>query len=136
MKQYKDIILSNKKMFENTLQCNLSNISNFYLTNCNINSISSLPLQTLNLSTNNLSKEGLEILSTLLSDFNTTITKLNLSDNYIAIYDYSHNLEAVDRFDFNGKKYGGWYKLRDQFDYIEVYDVLYWMLLSQPHHNK
>ena len=83
MKQYKDIILSNKKMFENTLQCNLSNISNFYLTNCNINSISSLPLQTLNLSTNNLSKEGLEILSTLLSDFNTTITKLNLSDNYI-----------------------------------------------------
>lgn len=60
----------------------------------------------------------------------------NLSDNYIAIYNYSHNLEAVDRFDFNGKKYGGWYKLRDQFDYVEVYDVLYWMLLSQPHHNK
>ncbi len=81
-----EVIIGGRYLNNPNININLSNINNFQLIDANISSISSLPIDYLNLLNNNISWKGVQILSNLLSDLNTKLKKLNLSYNFIGDY--------------------------------------------------
>ena len=77
----KNIYIYNTLIYNNNLNIDISNLNRVELSNLNLSKIKYLPLEKLNLSYNNLSLDGIKILSNLLA--NSTIKKLNLSKTYL-----------------------------------------------------
>ena len=82
-KNLKSLVISHRPIFKECFNLSISNIQNVKLINCQLSYINHLPLDILNLSYNNISKDGLKKLSKLLSEEKCTLTKINLSNNYI-----------------------------------------------------
>ena len=82
-KNLKNVQISHRTIFKDRFTLHLSNIKNLKILNCQISYISHLPIEVLNLSYNNISKDGLKKLSKLLYEEKCTLQKLNLSNNLI-----------------------------------------------------
>ena len=82
-KNLKNVEISHRPIFKENFNINLLNIKNLKILNCQICNINHLPLDILNLSYNNISKDGLKKLAKLLSGEKCSLTKLNLSNNLI-----------------------------------------------------
>ena len=77
----KNIYIYNTLILNNEFTIDISNLNTAELSNLNLNQINFLPLEKLNLSYNNISLDGIKIISNLL--VNSKIKKLNLSKNYL-----------------------------------------------------
>ena len=82
-KKFKNISLYNSAIFNNTFSADISYIKNVEISYFNLSRIHFLPTQKLNLSNNNLSLEGIQIISDLLNNPKCTLQKLNLTSNYL-----------------------------------------------------
>jgi len=79
----KNISFYNSMIYENALTVDISSIKNVEISYFNLSKVYYLPTQKLNLSNNNISLEGIKIMSNLIENPNCTLIKLNLSNNYI-----------------------------------------------------
>lgn len=50
----------------------------------------------------------------------------------IDICAYTNNLEAIDKYDFQGQNRGGWYGYDSECGYFERRNVTHWMPLPEP----
>lgn len=82
-KNLKKLVITNRPLFNEILNINISKIKFVKIFNCQLSCITYLPLDILDLSNNTISKDKLKILSLLLSDEKCTLTKLNLRNNLI-----------------------------------------------------
>ena len=82
-RKIKSLKLGGHRIYKSSIPFNVSDIDVLIIQGTNLNSIMSLPKTKLDLTANNLSKEGLEIISSLLSQPNCTLQKLNLTNNFI-----------------------------------------------------
>ena len=82
-KNLKNVQISHRTVFKDRFTLHLSSIKNLKILNCQISCINHLPIEVLNLSDNNISKDGLKKLSKLLYEEKCTLLKLNLSNNLI-----------------------------------------------------
>ena len=82
-KNLKNLEISHRSIYKENININISNVKNVKLINCQLSYINYLPLDILNLSYNNISKDGLKKLTKLLSEEKCKLTKLNLSNNLI-----------------------------------------------------
>ena len=51
---------------------------------------------------------------------------------YRRILSFTHDLESIDQYDFEGEKRHGWYWLDSEWGYCECRDVTHWMPLPEP----
>jgi Ran GTPase-activating protein (RanGAP) involved in mRNA processing and transport len=79
----KNISLYNSVIFNNNFNADISSIKNVEISYYNLSKIQYLPIQKLNLSNNNISLDGIKIISDLLENSNCTLEKLNLNYNYL-----------------------------------------------------
>ena len=82
-KNLKNLIIYNSNIHNRCFSIDVSNVINVKINHCELFSINFLPLDVLNISNNNISKDGIKKLVELLSDEKCTLAKLNLSNNYI-----------------------------------------------------
>jgi Ran GTPase-activating protein (RanGAP) involved in mRNA processing and transport len=82
-KNLKNVQISHRTIFKDRFTLHLSGIKNLKILNCQISCINHLPIEVLNLSDNNISKDGLKKLSKLLYEEKCALLKLNLSNNLI-----------------------------------------------------
>lgn len=79
----KNISLYSSSVYDNNFNIDISDIKNVEISFFNLSKIQFLPLQKLNLSNNNISLEGIRIISDLIENPNCTLIKLNLNNNYL-----------------------------------------------------
>ena len=79
----KNLTIGNRNLFSNNFNVNISKLENVKITNCQLSDIDYLPLETLDISFNNLSLDGIKYLSKLLSEQKCTLKKLDISNNLI-----------------------------------------------------
>ena len=83
MKEYETVSFAKRKILNNNFDIDLSKVKTANIVNCNISKLRNLPKDKIDLRANNLSKQGLEVISRHLSSPQSTIRKMNLCDNYI-----------------------------------------------------
>ena len=76
-----NLYIVNSLFYENNFNIDLSNLKIVELINSNLHQIKNLPSEKLNLNSNNISLDGIQLISDLLE--NSTLIKLNLSKNYL-----------------------------------------------------
>ena len=79
----KNLILCKKRIYNDIFTPNISNLQRVDLIYCNLTSIKYIPTEILNLSYNNIDKNGLNDIIENLKKKECTLKKLNLSYNYI-----------------------------------------------------
>ena len=79
----KNINLYTSLVYENDFNIDVRTIKNVEISYFNLSKIRYLPIQNLNLNNNNISLEGIRIISDLIEEPNCTLRKLNLNNNYI-----------------------------------------------------
>ena len=82
-KNLKNLIVNNSTIHNRCFSVNISNVINVKINHCELLSINYFPIDVLNISYNNISKDGIKHLAELLSDEKCTLAKLNLSNNLI-----------------------------------------------------
>lgn len=75
--------LSDRCLLNNNFSIDISQIKKVEITNCQLSFIHYFPVETLNLSFNNISNNGIGVISDLLSSKSCTLKKLNLKNNYL-----------------------------------------------------
>jgi len=79
----KNLSLLQKRMFNDTFTPDITNLQKVVINFCNISTLLYFPTEILNLSSNNISKLGLENIVNNLKKETCTLKKLNLSKNFI-----------------------------------------------------
>ena len=79
----KNINLYTSSVYENDFNIDVTTIKNVEISFFNLSKIRSLPIQNLNLNNNNISLEGIRIISDLIEEPSCTLKKLNLNNNYL-----------------------------------------------------
>ena len=82
-KNLKNLIINNSIINNRSFSVDISNIINVKINHCELLNINYFPLDVLNISNNNMSKDGLNKLVELLSDEKCSLAKLNISNNLI-----------------------------------------------------
>ena len=82
-KNLKNLIINKSSIHNRYFSIDISNAINVKINYCELLNINCFPLDILNISNNNISKDGIKKLVELLSDEKCTLTKLNLSNNLI-----------------------------------------------------
>ena len=79
----KNIYLYTSNIYDNNFNIDINSLKSLEISYFNISQIQFLPKEKLNLSNNNISLEGIKIISDLLENSNCTLKKLNLNNNYL-----------------------------------------------------
>ena len=79
----KNVYLYNSTVYENSFDVDISTIKTAEISFFNLSKIYYLPKETLNLNNNNISLDGIKIISELIESPNCTLRKLNLNNNFI-----------------------------------------------------
>ena len=82
-KNLKNLIINDSIINNRSFSVDISNIINVNINHCELLNINYFPLDVLNISNNNMSKDGLNKLVELLSDEKCSLAKLNISNNLI-----------------------------------------------------
>ena len=82
-KNLKNLIINDSIINNRSFSVDISNIINVKINHCELLNINYFPLDVLNISNNNMSKDGLNKLVELLSDEKCSLAKLNISNNLI-----------------------------------------------------
>ena len=82
-KNLKNLCINKCSIYEHNFNIDISNIKTVKINNCDIIYINYLPLENLNLSGNNINKDGIKKLVELITDEKCTLMKLNLSNNLL-----------------------------------------------------
>ena len=82
-KNLKNLIINDSIINNRSFSVDISNIINVKINHCELLNINYFPLDVLNISDNNISKDGLNKLVELLSDEKCSLAKLNISNNLI-----------------------------------------------------
>jgi Ran GTPase-activating protein (RanGAP) involved in mRNA processing and transport len=82
-KKLKILKLGGQRIYQSKILFDVSEIDTLIIQLSNLQFISSLPKTKLDLTSNNISKEGLEQISNMLSQPTCTLKKINLSNNFI-----------------------------------------------------
>ena len=81
--KFRNISLYNSTIYNNNFNADITTIKNLEISYFNLSQIQLFPTQNLNLSNNNISLEGIRIISNLLKDPKCILKKLNLNNNYL-----------------------------------------------------
>lgn len=79
----KNVSLYNSVIYNNNFNVDISSVKNMEISFFNLSQIQYFPMQKLNLSNNNISLDGITIISDLLSNPNCSLQKLNLNNNHL-----------------------------------------------------
>ena len=79
----KNIYLYNSIIYNNNFIADVSSLKTFEISYFNLSQIKFFPKEKLNLSNNNISLDGIQIISEYIKNQNCTLQKLNLNNNYI-----------------------------------------------------
>ena len=79
----RNIYLYTSSLYNNHFNIDITSLKNFEMSYFNLSQIKFLPKEKLNLSNNNISLDGIKIISDLLEDPKCTLKKLNLNNNFL-----------------------------------------------------